>query len=45
VDGMLARGRRNPVDVSSGHLDRGTEVAPELIATLWRPLPNDRSEG
>ena len=40
VDAMLARGGRDPVDVGSGHFDRAVEVAPELIATLRRALPD-----
>src|SRR6266545_6505887 len=44
VDGMLACGGCDPVDVRTGHDDRAIEVAPELIATLRRALPDDRSE-
>jgi hypothetical protein len=44
MDGMLARGGCDPVDVRSGHVDRAIEVASELSATLWRTLPDDRSE-
>jgi hypothetical protein len=44
VNRMIARGRCHPIDVRPWDGDRAVEVTPELIATLRRPLPDDRSE-
>jgi len=44
VDRMLACAGGDPVDVGSGHLDRGIDVASDLIATLRRAVPYDPFE-